>query len=126
MNTFFENWKQCMHGNGLPVPCVEDANEALEFVHKLHLALENAGGDEEMTIGTLITFGAAGIDEAALAVLGEVAQVAAAFYIDACISCIVSVALDDLKRLFANNELPNFVVAELDSQGIDLTGEVIT
>jgi len=123
MSNFSESWEQCMHGNGLPVPSVEDANEALELMHKLHSAWENAGGDEQMTIGALIALGAlAGVDEGALVVLGEVAQVAAALYISACIGCIASVALDDLKNLFAENELPDFVVAELDGQGVDLVG----
>ncbi len=126
MSTFSEQWVQCMHGNGLPVLSVEDAHEALELVDKLHQAMENAGGDVEVTIGALIAAGAiVGIDEAALVVLGEAAEVAAAIYISACIACIASVAIDDLKEFFANNELPDFVVAELDSQGVDLAGEAI-
>ncbi len=124
MSQFSDNWVQCMHSNGLPVPSVEDANEALEYVHKIHSALENAsGGEAEVTIGTLIALGAfAGVDEVVLIALGDVAQVAAALYLSACIGCIASVAFDDLKKLFAENELPDFVVAELDSQGVDLVG----
>lgn len=122
MSTFFENWEQCMHGNGLPVPSVEDASEAVELLDKLQRAMENAGGEAEVTIGALLALGAfVGIDEAALAVLGEVAQVAAALYISMCLGCLGSVALDELKGLFASNELPDFVVAELNNQGIDLT-----
>jgi hypothetical protein len=125
MNSFFENWEQCMHSNGLPVPNVEDANEALELLDKLHQAVENAGGEAEVTIGTLLALGAfIGLDEAALVVLGEVAEVTAALYISVCIGCIASVGFDDLKSLFASNELPDFVVAELNSQGVDLTDEV--
>jgi hypothetical protein len=71
----------------------------------------------------LIAAGAfVGADEAVLAVLGEVAQVAVAMYITAYIGCLASVALDDLKGLFASGELPNFVVAELESQGVDIAG----
>ncbi len=86
MSTFSENWEQCMHGMGLLVPSVEDANEALEFVHKLHSAWENAGGNEQMTIGALIVLGAfVGVDETALAALGVAAEITATAYIAACI-----------------------------------------
>ena len=121
MNTFFGNWEQCMHGQGLPVPNAEDAKEALELLHKLHSAWENAGGDEAMTIGALLAAGAiTGIDEE---ILGAVAQVVVVVYISACIACITSVAIDDLRGLFASNEIPDFVVAELNNQGIDLANE---
>jgi hypothetical protein len=124
MSAFSESWEHCMHDKGLPVPSVEDANEALELVDKIHQAIENAGGEAEVTIGALIVAGAlVGVDEAALAVLSEVAQVAAALYISVCIACLASVALDDLKGLFASNDLPDFVVAELEGQGVDLGGE---
>lgn len=124
MSAFFEKWEQCMHGHGFPVPNVEDANEAIELLHKLHSAWENAGGEEVMTIGALLATGAIiGIDEAVLMVLEEVAQIAVAIYIGACIGCIASVAIDDLRGLFASNEIPDFVVAELNNQGIDLANE---
>ena len=113
-----------MHGNGLPVPDVQTLNEALEFLDKVHSAWENAGGGEELLIGALIAGGAVvGVDEAALAVLGEVAQVAALAYLGACITCLGSVAVDDLKGLFAAGQLPAFVVAQLETNGIDVKGE---
>jgi hypothetical protein len=122
MSTFFESWQACMHRNGFPVPSVEDAKEAVELLHQLNQALENAGGEVEMTIGALIAAGAlVGIDEGVLVVLGDVAQVAATVYIGTCIGCIGSVALPDLRRLFASNELPGFVVDQLNGNGIDLT-----
>ncbi len=124
MSSFSEGWEQCMHSSGLPVPNVEDANEALEFLHKLHSAWENAGGDEQLTIGALLALGAVvGFDEGALAVLGEVAQVAAVLYLSACVGCLAAVAFDDLRRLLASNELPDFVVAELGNQGSPLVAE---
>jgi hypothetical protein len=123
MSEFSEAWAQCMHGNGFPVPDVETANEAVEFVHKLHSAWETAGGGEELTIASLIAAGAfVGADETVLAVLGEVAQIAVVMYITACIACLASVAFDDLKGLFASGDLPDFVVAELESRGIDIAG----
>jgi hypothetical protein len=124
MSAFSEAWAQCMHRNGLPVPDVETANEALEFIDALHSAWEHAGGGEELLIGGLIAAGAfVGADEAALTLLGHVAQVAAALYISACVTCIGSVAIDDLKGLFAQGQVPDFVVAQLDSQGVDLAGQ---
>jgi hypothetical protein len=60
-----------------------------------------------------------------LVALAGVAQTIAAFYISESISCVAVVAADDLKRLFAENELPDFVVAELDSQGIALNNKAI-
>ncbi|MDN5284228.1 MAG: hypothetical protein JWR38_502 [Mucilaginibacter sp.] len=124
MSTFFENWKQCMSNSVLPVPNIEDVNDAVEFLHQLHSAWENAGGEVETTIGTLIASGAAaGISEDALVVLGTVANIAVSLYISQGIGCLGSVAKDGLKALFAENELPDFVIAELDSQGIDLNNE---
>jgi len=121
MGAFFDNWKQCMNGSGLPVPSVEDANQALEFVHQLHDAWEAAGGDEEMTIGALVAAGAlTGVDEATLEVLGLVAQVAVTVYVAACVACLASQALDYLKGRFASNNLPEFMVAALDNQGVSL------
>ena len=115
-----------MHSNSMLVPNVEDANEALEFLHKLHSAWENAGGEVELTIGSLLAVGAVfGVDEGALVVLGEMGQVAVVTYLSFCTSCLASVAFDDIKRLFSANELPAFVVAELESQGIGLTDEAV-
>ena len=54
MSAFSGRWEHCMHDKGLPVPSVEDANEALELVDKIHQAIENAGGEAEVTIGALI------------------------------------------------------------------------
>ena len=134
MSEFSDNWAQCMRNGGFPVPTVETANEALEYLHKLHDAWENAGGGEELTIGELLLGGAAVVGagaavvefgEDALVVLGQIGQVAVAFYLSACVGCLASVALDELKNLFAGNELPDFVVAQLESQGVDLTTEAV-
>lgn len=53
MSQFSDNWVNCMHGNGLPVPELQELNEALEFVDKVHSAFENATAEEEITIGAL-------------------------------------------------------------------------
>jgi hypothetical protein len=124
MSDFSDSWKQCMRGNGFPVPDIETAREALEFVDQLHSAWEGAGAGDELLIGALLAGGAlVGVDEAVLAFLGDVAEVAAVVYIGACLGCIGSVALDDLKGLFASGELQPFVVAELEKQGVDVTDE---
>ncbi|SIT43293.1 conserved hypothetical protein [Paraburkholderia ribeironis] len=125
MSAFSDRWTQCMQGSGFPVPTVEDANEALEVLHKVHDAWENSGGEAELTIGALLAAGAVvGVDEGVLATLGEVATVAVGVYISACVACLGSVAFDDLKGLFASNAVPDFVVAQLNSQGVDLGGTV--
>ena len=126
MSTFSEALVTCMQGHGLPVASVENVTEALEFVDKLHSAWENAGGGEELTIVALIAAGAfVGVDEGVLAALEAVGQVAAALYISACIGCIASVAIDDLKGLFASNDLPDYVVAELNNEGVALSGTAV-
>jgi hypothetical protein len=58
-------------------------------------------------------------------VLGEVAQFEAALYISDSLACMGSVAIDDLKALFASNEVPDFAVAELNTQGIDLAAAAV-
>lgn len=123
MSSFSDAWAHCMHGNGLPVPDVQTLNEALEFLDKVHSAWENAGGGEELLIGALIAGGAIVVGEAALVVLGEVAQVAAFAYLGAGILCLASVAVDDLKGLFAAGQLPAFVVAQLETNGIDVKSQ---
>ena len=124
MSTFGEDWERCMTGKGLPVPSVEDANEALEFLHQLHSAMDNVtGGEAEMTIGTLLASGAlGGIGEGSLVILGGIAQTLVAVYLSQAISCLGVVAGGELRKLFSSNELADFVVAELDIQGIDLAG----
>jgi hypothetical protein len=125
MSTFSEQWGQCMRGKGLPVPDIEGVNEAVDLLEHIHEAIENTG-DAEVTIGALLAAGAlVGIDEAALAVLGEVAQVAAALYLLACTACLGSVAIDKLRGLFASNELPGFLVAQLESQGVELSNQAV-
>jgi hypothetical protein len=125
MSEFFDRWSQCMQGSGFPVPSVEDANEAVEILHKLQSAWESSGGEVDTTIGALLAAGAlTGVDEGVLAVLGEVATVAAGVYLSACTACLGSTAYDSLKGLFASNALPDFVVAQLRSQGVDLGGTV--
>src|SRR5438045_1101685 len=102
MSDFSKAWIACMHNRGLPVIDVETVGEAIEFLERIRAALEKSGGDGKLTIGALLAAGAiVGVDKAALAVLGEAAQVAAALYLGACIGCMGSVARDELKRLFA-------------------------
>jgi hypothetical protein len=121
MSAFSEEWASCMRGNGFPVVDAKSVGEALEFVESIHSAWEKAGGDEKVTIGALIAAGAfAGLEKGALAILGEAtAAVFVAYYI-ACITCMASVALQDLKNLVSLGKVPDFVVADLESQGIDI------
>jgi hypothetical protein len=110
-----------MRNNGFPIIDVETVEEALDFVESIHSAWEKAGGDEKVTIGALLVAGAfLGVDEAALAVLGEAAAIVLVAYLAACVGCMGSVAIDDLRRLFAQGDLPDFVVAQLEEEGLEL------
>lgn len=62
------------------------------------------------------------LDEAVLAALGQAAAITATAYLAACAGCLASVALDDL--LFANGDLSTFVVAQLESKGVNVSGSV--
>ena len=124
MSSFSDAWVGCMQGSGFPVPDVQTVNEAVEFIEEIHSAWENTGGDEQLLVGALITGGAiVGVDEAALAVLGAVAEVAVLTYLSACMSCLGSTAFDELKGLFAAGKLPAFVLSQLDTNGIDVRDE---
>lgn len=128
MSTFSSDWERCMSQHGMPVPHLEDADEALELLHQLHSAAENAGVEpgQVVTLGTLIASGGLSfVGEPALVILAGVAQTAAAVYISQGISCVFAAAALDIKRLFASNELPDFVAEELANQGIDLAAEAI-
>lgn len=123
MSTFSSDWEHCMSQHGMPVPHLESADEALELLHQLHSAAENAGVEpgHVVTLGTLIASGGLTlVGEPALVVLAGVAQTAAAVYVSQGVSCVFAVAALDVKRLFASNELPDFVAEELGDQGIDL------
>jgi alanine dehydrogenase len=126
--TFASDWSACMSKKGMPVPTTETADEALELLHQLHSAAENAGVEpgQILTIGTLIASGGlSAVGEGTLVILAGVAQTAVAVYVAAGISCVFAVAALDIKRLFASNDLPEFVADELSSQGIDLEGEAV-
>ena len=114
----FEN---CMHAAGLPVISIDDLNEAKEYVEKIHDAWENSGGEVEMTVGALIALGAAtGLDEAALAVLGEVAAMTVLAYIAACVACLAKAGIDALRDLFAQNPAPDWMMTGLAENGVSL------
>ena len=90
-----------MTSKGLPTPTqvIDSIGEVLEFIHKLYEVCEAAGVDVEVTIGALITAGAAaGIDEAVLAALGAAAEVTVAAYIAACVACVASAVTPDILR----------------------------
>jgi hypothetical protein len=126
MSTFSQKWQGCMRSQHLPVPTIENANEALEFVDMLHSAWENAGGEAGMTLGALIGTGALNAaGEQTLIVLAAAVDIAVVVYLSACMNCVVYSGFDDVKKLFASNQLPAYVLDELNKQGVDLTGEAI-
>jgi len=131
MSEFFNAWKGCMDGSSFPVPAVEDVNESLEFLHKLHDAWEQAGADEELLFAGLVAAAAAGtialgpevggfLAEAA----GQIGQAVVLVYLTACIACLGNVAIDRIRDLFAAGQVPDFIVAELKGKGYDLNTAV--
>lgn len=121
MSDFSNAWLVCMRNNGFPVIDAETVQDALEFVDSIHSAWEKAGGDEKVTIGAMIAAGAfAGADKATLAVLGQVATAVFLAYVGTCIACMGSVAVDDLRQLFAEGDVSDFVASELNDDGINL------
>jgi len=119
--SFSDDFTSCMSSNGLPVPTVEDLNQAKEIIEQIHQAWEAAGGDEAMTIAALIALGAAtGIDEEVLAALGAAAGVTVAVYISGCVRCMASAGIDQLRQLFASNPPQPFMTDLLAQNGINL------
>lgn len=117
MSAFFDAWKQCMLQSGLPVPTIDTVNEAVEFLHTLQTAWEQSGADEALLMGALPASALVSFGKDAV---GAVAGVVVLVYEKACISCLASVALDGLRSLASNGQLPDFVVAELRNEGIDI------
>jgi len=103
-----------------PSALLDSASEAFDKIHELYDAWEAAGGDEEMTMGSLVALGAVtGIDEAALATAGAITVGA---YIAKCLGCVVSAAGSSIWDLLSSNDLPDLlrqqVVAEAEKQGL--------
>ena len=119
--SFSESFSQCMSPLPTPKEILDSTGEVVELLHKLHQAWEAAGGDEEMTIAAVVAAGAAtGIDEAALAVLGEIAADAAAVtvvaYTAACVGCLVSAAGTSIWQIVASNDTPSWLQGQLQDQ----------
>jgi hypothetical protein len=118
---FSDSFSQCMSPLPTPGEILDSAGEVVELLHKLHQAWEAAGGDEDMTIAALVAAGAAtGIDEAALAVLGEIAADAAAVtvaaYTVACVGCLVGAAGSSIWQLVASNDTPSWLQGQLQAE----------
>lgn len=119
--SFSDSFSQCMSPLPTPGQILDSAAEVIELLHQLHQAWEAAGGDEQMTIAALAALGAAtGIDEAALAVLGEIAADAAittvVAYTSACVGCLVSAAGSTVWDLVASNDTPTWLQGQLRDQ----------
>jgi hypothetical protein len=118
-----------MHNKGLPVPAdIESASEAVEFLGHINEAIENAGGDAQLTIEALLAFGGgaiAGVDAAGVVVLGGIAQTVAAVYIFKAAGCLGSAAGEQIRKLFASNELPDFMVEQLRANGVELSDTAV-
>ena len=112
---FSDCFSSCM--SPLPVPNVDGLNEALEFLHKLHDAWENAGGNEELLLSGLVAAGAVtGIDEAALAAAGGVTVLA---YIALCVGCAAGCAGASIWDAIASSDTPDWLQSELTTAAND-------
>ncbi len=122
--SFSDDFNSCMSSSGLPTPSqlFDSLSDALEFLHTLHNAWENAGGDEEMTLVALVAAGAlVGVDETALAALGAAAGITVVAYLTACLSCVVSVAGSSIWNMISSTDDPwlkDQLVAQADQQDI--------
>ena len=129
MSAFSDAWASCMRSKGLPVPAdIESASEAVEFLGHINEAIENAGGDAQLTIEALMLLGGgsiAGVDAAGVVVLGGIAQTVAAVYIFKAAGCLGSAAGDQIRHLFASNQLPDFMVAQLQANGVELSDTAV-
>ncbi|MCW3097937.1 MAG: hypothetical protein JWL77_3555 [Chthonomonadaceae bacterium] len=113
--SFMDDFRSCM--SPLPIPDVDGLDEALEFVHKLHSAWENAGGNEEMLMAGLLAAGAVtGIDEGAIALLGTVTVLT---YIAACVTCAVSAAGSSVWDFIFSSNTPTWLQDELRTAAND-------
>jgi len=122
--SFSDDFNSCMSSSGLPTPSqvFDSLSDALEFLHTLHNAWENAGGDEEMTLAALVAAGAlVGVDETALAALGAAAGITVVAYLAACLACVVSVTGSSIWNMISSTDdswLKDQLVAQADQQNI--------
>jgi len=116
--SFESDLQSCL--SPLPAPTVDGMSELVEFLHQLHSAWENAGGDEETLVTALVAAGAVtGIDEAALAAAGELTVAA---YVGALAGCITAVLATDVWDWISSSStedwLQQALVAQAQAQGI--------
>jgi len=122
--SFSNDFNSCMSSNQLPTPSqvFDSLIDALDFLEQVHTAWENAGGDDQLTLGAFVALGAAtGIDETVLAALGAAAGVTVLAYLSACLACVVSVAGSSIWDTIASTQdswLQNQLVAQADAQNI--------
>jgi hypothetical protein len=103
MSDFSNKVNSCMSSKGLPPPNLETLNDVMEMIHTLELAWEDAGGEGETLIGSLLSPLGASLGDDALKALSAAASIAVTFYINSCISCLAAVGLEDLKNYVASN-----------------------
>jgi len=103
----------------LPAPTLDGASEVLEWVHQVHAAWESSGGETETLMAGLVAAGAVtGIDEAALAALGEATVLT---YLAAVTACSVKCAGSSIwDAITASNDsfVQSTFTAAADNAGI--------
>jgi hypothetical protein len=98
----------------LPAPTVEGAEDVADFLHQLHSAWENSGGESEMLVSGLVAAGAVtGIDEAALATAGALTV---GVYIAALTACLTTCLASSVWDLISAPITPSWLAAQLTAQ----------
>jgi len=120
--SFSSDVQSCM--SPLPVPSLDSGAEALELLHNLHQAWEASGGDAETVAGLVAAGALVGVDEAALAVLGAVAEATVVAYSAALAACVVAALGSSVWGLIASAD--TYVGSQLEAaaqqQGIPQAG----
>jgi hypothetical protein len=126
MSTFSSDFADCLSGKGMPAPVVETANEALEFIHQAHAAVEGPGFNPEMTVAEFMSAAIAGgfiapAVGSAILEAGEAAgEVLVMAFLTACVACLVSAAGSSIRDVFASNPPDAFVREQLAQLDIDV------
>ena len=121
MSDIGDQFVQCMHAKGLPVPTVEDLEQARRISDALFQAWQDAGAETQMTIGALVVIAGAALGVEIVAALAEAGEILVEVYLEACIACLARAPLDALKGIFASNAPLPYMAKGLADNGIDFS-----
>jgi hypothetical protein len=88
--SFSSDFASCMSPLPTPGDIFDSFDDVTDFMHQLHQAWENAGGEAETTLGAIAALGAVtGLDEVVLAAFATAGSVTVLGYLAACAGCLV-------------------------------------